>query len=365
MLEFKPDYEESKKRIDAFWEREIIDRPVVQFGMAKPEDQRVPLPESRHATPEERWLDAEYQAQYRLAALSNAEFLGDTMPVAMPNLGPEVFAAFYGCAVHFGDYGTSWTDPILEDWEQVDDLELDLDNFYWHKLGELTDAFLEVGEGKFITGMTDWHPGGDCLAALRDPVNLAMDLVTHSGDVVRLLEKVERDYFVAYDIYYRKLCDAGQPIATWLSLVSDEKWYVPSNDFSYMISSRMFDEIFLPGIRRECQFLTHSIYHLDGPGALSHLDSILSIPELNALQWVPGAGNRGFHQWVPVYQKAQAAGKGIQVFCDFGDIDEIMETLDPRGLYLSMGNVPSREAGLDMLDRLTRWCAPKTYSVNA
>ena len=42
MFEYKPDYEQSKARIDAFWERELIDRPVVQFVLAKPPDERVP-----------------------------------------------------------------------------------------------------------------------------------------------------------------------------------------------------------------------------------------------------------------------------------------------------------------------------------
>lgn len=116
MFELKPDFARSRERIAAFWEREIIDRPVVQFGLAKPPEEQVPLPESGHATPAERWLDAAYQTELKLASLSNAEFLGDTLPVAYPNLGPEVFSALYGCPIHFGDYGTSWTDPILEMW---------------------------------------------------------------------------------------------------------------------------------------------------------------------------------------------------------------------------------------------------------
>ena len=70
-----------------------------------------------------------------------------------------------------------------------------------------------------------------------------------------------------------------------------------------MISTRMFEDVFLPGLVDECRFLDRSIYHLDGPGALRHLDSILAIPELDALQWVFGAGNEGFHRWVEVYRK--------------------------------------------------------------
>jgi hypothetical protein len=359
MFELKPDYERSKHRIEAFWERELIDRPVVQFGLAKPPEERVPLPQSHHATSAERWLDAEYQADLKLATLSNQEFLGDTLPVAYPNLGPEVFAALYGCPIHFGDYGTSWSEPILHDWSQVDQIRLDWESPYLAKLIEMTDALLEAGRDRFIVGMTDWHPGGDCVAALREPQNLAIDMLTHVDEVVALLDRLEGDYFRVYDFFHDKLRAAGQPISTWLSLISVGKFYVPSNDFSIMISKDMYDDVFLPGIRRECQFLDHSIYHLDGPGALRHLDSILDIPELDALQWVCGAGNEGYHKWVQVYQRAQAAGKGIQVVCQMDELDQVMETLDPHGLFLSVGGVPSREAAEGMLKAIETWCVER------
>ncbi len=361
MFEFKPDYEESKQRIDAFWDRELIDRPVVQFLLPKPPEQWVPLPTSDHATSASRWLDAEYQAELTLATFSNLEFLGDTLPVAFPNLGPELFSAFYGCPIHFGDFGTSWTDPILEDWADASDLEFDEDDFYLRRLHEITDALLEVGDGKFITGMTDWHPGGDAIAAFRDPANLAMDMILHLDEVEALLVRLEADYFRIYDVFYEKLRAAGQPISTWTTLVCDCKYYVPSNDFSIMISTEMFEDVFLPGIIRECQFLDRSIYHLDGPGALRHLDALLAIEELDALQWVFGAGNEGFHRWVDVYRRTQAAGKGIQVMCTFDEVRQVMDTLDPRGLFLSVSEVPSRKAAEAMLADLGKWSAGSVF----
>ena len=361
MLEFKPDFAESKQRIEAFWERELIDRPVVQFWLQKPADEQLPLPNAHHAASADRWLDAAYQAELSLAQLSNQVFLGDTLPVAWPNLGPEVFSAFYGCRIQFDDYGTSWTEPVLHDWCDADSLLFDWDGFYLRKLDEMTDALLQIGSGKFITGMTDWHPGGDAIAALRDPENLALDMILHKEEIKKLLERLEDDYFAAYDRFYRKLRAADQPISTWTTLISDEKFYVPSNDFSIMISQSMFDEVFLPGIIRECQFLDRSIYHLDGPGALRHLDSILGISELDALQFVPGAGNEGFEQWVHVYRRAQAAGKGIQVFCRVSELNEVMETLDPRGLYLSLSGVSSRDEAGAVLRALEDWCSGAIY----
>jgi len=357
VFELKPDYEECKRRYDAFWEREIIDRPLVTFNLVKPEAELVPLPESRHASSEECWLDTEYQVAHAVARLTNRVYLGDTMPIAFPDLGPEVFSSFYGCPIHFGDYGTSWTDPIIDDWSEAGAVRLDWDSPYMHKLHEMTDGLLEAGAGRFITGMADWHPGGDHVAALRDPQQLAMDLLTHPDQVKRLLAQAEADYFAVYDVFYEKLRGAGLPVTTWLPLLSDTRYYVPSNDFSIIISRSMFEEFFLPGIANECRFLDHSIYHLDGPGALRHLDAILAIPELDALQWVPGAGNEGFSRWIWVYQRAQAAGKGIQVFCTFDDCDAIIKSLAPKGLFLTVTKVPNMEAAVEMLARLGNWSA--------
>ena len=355
MFAFKPDYEQSKARIDAFWECELVDRPVVQFTLFKPPEQRVPLPAAHHASARARWLDAEYQAELALATLANREFLGDSLPVAYPNLGPEVFGAFYGCPLEFGDFGTSWSTPILHDWADVDRLTLDWDSPYLVQLHVMTDALLAIGRGKFITGMTDWHPGGDAIASFRDPQNLAIDMIEHLDEVKALLRRLEPDYFKIYNMFYDKLRAAGQPISSWVPLVCDGKFYIPSNDFACMISKRLFDEVFLPGIVNECRFLDRSLYHVDGPGALRHLDSLLAIPELDAIQWVFGAGREGFGRWIEVYKRCQAAGKAIQVNCTFAELNLIMETLDPHGVYLAMDGVPSREAALDMLKKLEHW----------
>jgi hypothetical protein len=119
MFEYKPDLDQTMQRMEAFWEGSVLDRPVTQFSLEKPVDEQIPVPESRHTNPSARWLDVEYQAELADAQLYNQQFLGDSLPVAFPNLGPEILAAFYGCQLQFGDYGTSWSKPILEDWARV------------------------------------------------------------------------------------------------------------------------------------------------------------------------------------------------------------------------------------------------------
>ncbi len=232
-----------------------------------------------------------------------------------------------------------------------------LKNFYWKKIEEITDALLAVGQGKFYTGITDLHPGGDAIVAFRDPLRMNIDMIEAVDEIKSLLGYINRVYFQVYDHYYDKLTAAGQAITCWPGIVSSNKWYVPSNDFSCMVSKEMFDDVFLPGIAEECRHMEASIYHLDGPDALRHLDSLLAIKELNAIQWVYGEGHGRATDWLPVYQKCQAAGKGIQLFAGADELDTIMENLRPEGVWLALG-AENREHAEALIKKVAAWKRP-------
>ncbi|MCX7935253.1 MAG: CBS domain-containing protein, partial [Planctomycetota bacterium] len=302
----------------------------------------------------ERWEDAEYVAELAVANVMNTDYLGDALPACWPNLGPDVFSAFLGTELEYGET-TSWSKPILHDWRDAPKIRFSEDNYYWRKILEMTDALLAAGKNKFYTGITDIHPGGDAIAALRDPLQLNMDLIDSPAEVKRLLHYVNEVYFRVFDFFCDKLQGAGQAITSWPGIVSTRRWYVPSNDFSCMISKQMFDEFFLDGIAAECRHTAASVYHLDGPGALQHLDSLLAIPELNAIQWVPGAGHGGVKEWLSVYKKCQAAGKGLQIFLSVDEWEIIRKELRPEGLWLGIYGLRNAEEAETLLRQATRW----------
>jgi hypothetical protein len=121
-----------------------------------------------------------------------------------------------------------------------------------------------------------------------------------------------------------------------------------------MVSKDMFDEIFLPGITEECRFHEASIYHLDGPGALRHLDSLLEIKELSAIQWVFGAGNGRASDWLPVYQKCQTAGKALQIHMDLDELDTFIENIKPEGVWIGLAVATPDDAEY-ALKRIATW----------
>ncbi len=353
-IEHIPDWEKRIARQDAFWSRAIIDRPVVLAWASRPNPD-YPWPAAKtYPALRDRWMDFEHIARHAVASAMNNDFLGDALPAATPNLGPEIFSAFFGCELEFGE-STSWSIPNLEDWARVGQIRFSRDNDYFRKIDAFTDVLLAAGKGKFYTGYTDLHPGGDAIVAFRDPLNMNLDMIEAADELKRLLAMIDVVFRELFDYYCDRLQAAGQAITSWPGIVSSKRWWVPSNDFSCMISKKMFDDMFLPGIAEECRHAEASIYHLDGPQALQHLDSLLEIRELNAIQWVYGAGHGRASDWMPVYKKCQAAGKGLQIGLDVGELDFFMENLHPEGLWISLGGVQSREHFATIEKKFLAW----------
>ncbi len=353
-IEHVANWEKRLARQDAFWQREILERPVVWISVPK-KTPVVPWPKERtSASLRDWWMDGERLAELAVARSLHTEWLGDSLPTAWPNLGPEVFSAFFGQEMEYGE-GTSWSIPILHDWKDVGKVRFDPDNAYYKNLKQMTATLLEAGRGTYYTGLSDFHPGGDCIAAWRDPQNFAIDMIEHAEEVKRLLEYVDEVYTRVYDDFHGWLRREGQAITCWPGFVSTKKWYVPSNDFSCMISKAMFDEMFLPGIAKECRSYEASIYHLDGPGALQHLDSLLAIPELNAIQWLYGAGRGRASDWLHVYKKIQAAGKGMQIWAQPDEVETLMEHLRPEGVWLGISEVDNVEQGKALIEKVAKW----------
>ena len=146
MLALKPDYEQSKQRIDAFWERELIDRPVVQFGLAKPAEKRVPLPLSQHATSAERWLDAPYQAGSRVG------FMYKLKPI-METLDLVVTGATWGegrRASWIGSYLLSVYDPHSGDFLEIGRMATGVSDKQLEELTEILKPLITSESGKEV-----------------------------------------------------------------------------------------------------------------------------------------------------------------------------------------------------------------------
>ena len=342
------------ERIAAWFECQIVDRPVVQVTAPKPVSELREYPNKQHATDEERWTDVEYTVAGVDANIHNTYYAGEAVPMFFPNLGPEILANMLGCGIEFGDV-TTWSIPLIRTWDEAwRDLKIDPDNQWLKIVTDMVKLGLEVGRGKWLTGLTDFHPGGDLAAALRDPQNLCLDLIDCPERVKELIVVTEPAFYQAYEAQYALMRQAGQGTTTWLSVYSPGTYYPTSNDFSCMISKEAFDEFFLDELAREWAWLDHSLYHLDGPGAIRHLDSLLAAPDLNGIQWVPGAGSGPAGQWIDLLKRIQDAGKCIHFSVGAHELDDLIGHLRPEGVMFSTTANSSEQADA-IVDRIARW----------
>jgi hypothetical protein len=346
------DLEMRLNRQDAFWDCEVLDRPCAAITF---KNQEISEPQSRHGSFKERWLDVDFQIQCALAKVKSTVYMGDAIPLMWPNLGPDFFPSLYGGEITFTD-DTSYIQPFLKSWDDADLASLSFEHPYWKKMEELYAAFLDAGKNMFYTGWPDLHPGADCLVGIRGPQQMAIDLFDEPDAIKQMLSRVTADFLKVYDHYYDKLTAAGQACTGWPGIVSTRKWHVPSNDFSYMIGPEQFDEFFLPGLKEECNRVEASVHHLDGVGCLRHLDSLLSIKSLNAVQWIWGAGHGTVTDWIDVFKKIQTAGKGVQIFNVCPEhLDVLMEQLRPEGIWMQISGIQTVEEGESVLKKISRW----------
>ena len=124
-----------------------------------------------------------------------------------------------------------------------------------------------------------------------------------------------------------------------------------------MISAVAFEDLFIPGIIRECQHMDRCIYHLDGPQALRFLDRLLEIPEIHAIQWVPGAGQDYWADWIDVYQRIQSKNKALQILSvQAKDLKLLFATLKPEGVWISsVSGISDQSEAEAVLGEIAQW----------
>jgi len=304
-------------------------------------------------TARQRWLDVEFQARVFVDSLDETQFLGETFPVFWPNLSAVVYNLFLGQDAVFDDV-TAWTHPCVDDLANLPDLRVRWENEYFLAVEALTRRALDVAEGEFLVGYTDMYAGIDCTMGLRGMERMCIDLVTQPEQIKRLIDLAFAEYPQVYRHFDDVLKAHGQPSVTWMNLPSFETFNVLACDFATNIGTKHFDEFCMPVIRREAELFRHNVFHMDGPGVARHVDSILTLPNLAAVQWVQGYGvDAPIMQWAPLIEKIQRTGKSVIVDLRLDEIDDFAKAVDPRGIMLWVPSDPEDQP--DVLERLKRW----------
>ena len=335
---------------EAWWDGKL-DRPLVKICItdAYPAEKDPPVPLISQANCHDFSIPVDALLDTIELSLSRREFLGDAFPFFnFDCFGPGIVAAFCGARLD-NSSGRVWFFPQsgMED-APISEVHAfyDPENAWARRIKEIYRAAVDRFDGTVIMGMPDLGGVMDIVASLRGTENLLYDLIDEPEEVHRLVHEAELAWEAAYDDFSRVLAPQ-KALTDWDGLLSASPSYVIQCDFCYMISNPMFREFVLPTLKRNTERLAHTIYHLDGIGALTHLDDILTLPKLNAVQWVYGDGRPKSKHWIDtVYRKIAAAGKGIHVVEEPQNLLDVCEALGSgKGLYASY-NLKKQDAPL-------------------
>lgn len=335
---YKENWDAAKKRLEAMWKNEILDRCCVAIRAPKRGVKNrtglFPKP-TEHEELVKYHTDPEYVLKRNIAEFESTYYGGEALPVLNPTWGDSGYAIYFNSNYKYSQR-TTWFFPTISDWGK-DKVVFNEDTAKRHI--SFVKEIAKYAGGKFLMSAPDYIGGVDALINLRGVENTLMDMVdvpekflSGLAEIRSAVKNVGSEFFKIVS----GVCEGGSAWA-WYDTWAKGSHNLVQCDFSAMISPQMFEELILPDLEENCSLLDCAVYHLDGREQIRHLDMILSVPKLRMVQWTNVAGQPSVLEFIPVFKKIQKAGKGLLLFTDMKQAEILLGELSPEGLYLNAG----------------------------
>ena len=350
LLAWKPDWPQAQEQWTRFWRREGL-AIAIHSRRSRPIEPLAPPP--LPASLKQSWLDPAYRAARTEYEMSTHAFLAEGLPIFDTNIGPGSLGLLLGAEGRL-DENTVWYYPCITDPDSYGSIRFVAEgNVWFERHMALIETGLARSGGRYLVGIPDLIEGLDTLAALRGDMQLLYDLKERPGWVKERLAEINAAYFQVFDLMYERVCDVvGGNVFAAFRIWGPGKTAKLQCDFSANISPKMFREFVSPYLAEQCAWLDYSLYHLDGTTALQHLDLLLEISELDAIEWTPQAGRPGggSPEWYDLYRRIRAGGKGVQaVGVTPDEVIPLLDAVGPAGMCILPGGPPCDEATAEQL----------------
>lgn len=335
MNTWKPNLEKTKKRYINWWNHKgIILNMWEHFQEGVKPHADIPMPPAPRDL-NQKWFDPEWRADYLDWYVAHSSLMADMLPVANTHLGPGSLAAILG-GVFEGGEDTIWIHPNPN---YSDDIVFNPNhpNYLLHK--DLLKACKRKAQGHYYVGMPDLMEGLDVLAAIKGTDQVLLDTVMQPEMLEHQMQQINDIYFQVFDELYDIIREGDEMAFCYFSSWAPGKMSKLQSDISTMISVDDYRRFVQPFIREQCQKIDYTLYHLDGVGAMHHLDALLEIKELNAIQWTPGVGEPqgGSPKWYDLYKKILAHGKSIMAcWVTLDELRPLLDNIGGDGVHLEM-----------------------------
>ena len=336
MPTWKANWDESQKHFKDWWNRKGLVLSVTAEAKTPAEalDKPVAPP---GATQEFLWSDPNYRASLAEWRMAGTYYGTDVVPYLDTQIGPGSLGTFLGSKPNFVRE-TVWYEPCISNPDHYDPIRFDPENHWFRVHMALIEEGLRRTRGRYLVGIPDLIENIDTLAALRGTENLLMDMLERPAWVEQKVREINRAYFAAFDLMFQKVKDehGGNAFAAF-GVWGPGKTAKLQCDFSAMISPEMFRRFVQPGLREQCRWLDYSVYHLDGATALQHLEPLLEIAELDAIEWTPQAGiaGGGDERWHDLYKRIKKGGKSVEAIgATAREIEPLLDAVGPEGMMI-------------------------------
>ncbi|MCL5674589.1 MAG: hypothetical protein M1501_02430 [Candidatus Omnitrophica bacterium] len=328
-------YQKKMDEIEAWWKREN-EKPCLNHVKRKPDIPINNINGNVFWPQENKNPDIDGLVNYWFSESEANEYYGVSLP-SLPHLygnrGTPMTASFYlGGKVVLGQ-DTVWVDPVIEKWEDFK-IKFNENNYWWKQSIALLKKSLEKTNGKYFVWMPDLGDALTCFSLLRGTEKLLWDILENKEAIIQARDKfidLWKKYHSECWNLYKDYCPGDMSWLTW----APGKTYACQCDFSTMLSPSLFTELVVPEIEKLGEYLDFIIWHLDGPEEIRHLEILLALPEIKAIQWVPGAGKPTAVNWIPMLKRIQEKNKALIVYAsDEKERDILTNELQPNGLRI-------------------------------
>jgi hypothetical protein len=355
-LFWKPDWPAAQETFIRWWAREGM---VLHLTATSPAP-RPPEPRpSRPADVVTAWLDPVYRRRQAEHEMSRTHFLAEAFPIFDTQIGPGSLSTFLGSRPDFAP-DTVWYWPCIDDPDAGGPIRFNPENNRWLDAHlALIDEGVAHAAGRYLVSTPDMIENMDTLASLRGDSPLMFDLIERPGWVLEKIAEINQAYFDAYDLIYQRVKDwRGGSVFSAFRIWGPGKTAKLQCDISATFSARMFRKFVQPSLQEQVRWLDYSLYHLDGTTCFQHIDPLLEIEGLNAIEWTPQAGKPGggSPEWFDLYRRIKAGGKGVQcVGVEDHEVLPLLDAVGPEGLYIMLNE---RERTLDEAEAILKAVEP-------
>ncbi len=337
-MEFKQNWEDTRKRFLKWWNFEPTDRPVciVRYPSRGQEEGFRSIASTSYVDPEIGKKDFQGFLQRAVSNFSRIRYGGEAYPSVSVNLGPGAFGVYLGARPTFTE-NSVWYDECFSHIEEGNLSLTQGEEWFQFTIHSLQYA-KEQSADRYLVSFPDLVEGLDTLAALYGTATILVALMDNAERIHTLQKQALDLWFQCLDRLYPVVRDEKG----WSSYTIFDIWGPGTTiklqcDISAMLSPGMFDEFVLPYLTEQCTRITSPIYHLDGPDALIHLPSLLKIPSLKCVQWTPGAGKPDAGDpcwWEKVYEPILSSGKCIHATMPVERVRPFVQHFGGRGVFV-------------------------------